>query len=562
MPSKVIRADNNRTLSRCPDLQGLYPMSASMEATVSRLSMAHRKLEIERCFDGPWITLYERQKGERSSVALYSALVAKTRLPASLSERGWDLMLTSTGGPTYIWSNEKVRYERYGTKGIEPLVVVRHFRGLKPRTIEISEEFRFFHDLYHDRDAGQYIQLDESGDDYVIAEVTPDRVRVRKPALTEFLAAKQMYLAQLFEFDETEPGTDNPVPLQDREEDIKSTDRIWGRYMTTVTGEVLSRMTGKIVLAPPRRPRASEMGKRDKDYEEFIIGYDDAGLPRMFNSNPDELANYFGKNPSAPHYLTPVHFRKDVLNKYYARPERYSVEDGLIRAKGAWLLRLDNDHSDRVIVFLGDLGRDLPRQEQAYWKSYNITPDVDLSKTAIRRAFLAEFADASQIDHTFRQRYQSFHTFWRDRHGWDLFRPLNADDQHALVRLHIPTSSSPSEIDHQILGLAKIMVDSLNDAELERELNSPIPGERSIAKFGRFLKLIKYPNADRDLELVRTMQGLRSTGAAHRRGSNYTKLIEKMDVAPDSPQTVEKILGGLIAMLEDLQYHVEKTATK
>jgi hypothetical protein len=63
----------------------------------------------------------------------------------------------------------------------------------------------------------------------------------------------------------------------------------------------------------------------------FIIGEDEDGDLIEHTSDPHVLANYFGANPVAPHYLTPVHFHKRVLNKYYEEPGRYSVEDSLLR---------------------------------------------------------------------------------------------------------------------------------------------------------------------------------------------------------------------------------------
>ncbi len=51
---------------------------------------------------------------------------------------------------------------------------------------------------------------------------------------------------------------------------------------------------------------------------------------------------------------------------------------------------MDNDHADRVIVFLGDLGRDLPKASEDYWHSFNIAPDSKLSETGYRRAILGD----------------------------------------------------------------------------------------------------------------------------------------------------------------------------
>jgi hypothetical protein len=53
-------------------------------------------------------------------------------------------------------------------------------------------------------------------------------------------------------------------------------------------------------------------------YETFIVGTDDEGESVIHTCDPDTLANYFGKNPAAPHYLTPVSFERRVFDKYYA----------------------------------------------------------------------------------------------------------------------------------------------------------------------------------------------------------------------------------------------------
>jgi hypothetical protein len=60
------------------------------------------------------------------------------------------------------------------------------------------------------------------------------------------------------------------------------------------------------------------------------------------------------------------------LQKYYNNAELYTVTEGSVSCKARWHLRLDNDHSDYLAVFLGDLGRDLPEPERQYWKGFNI----------------------------------------------------------------------------------------------------------------------------------------------------------------------------------------------
>jgi len=48
------------------------------------------------------------------------------------------------------------------------------------------------------------------------------------------------------------------------------------------------------------------------------------GIP---TSDPSGLSNrIFDKSPTTPDYLTPIFFKKAVLDKYYQQPDKYSVE--------------------------------------------------------------------------------------------------------------------------------------------------------------------------------------------------------------------------------------------
>ncbi|MCW3046959.1 MAG: hypothetical protein JWO74_1243 [Solirubrobacterales bacterium] len=96
------------------------------------------------------------------------------------------------------------------------------------------------------------------------------------------------------------------------------------------------RLFGKRLLPPPPLEASGiPPFKPEKEYEQFVIGTDTGEEVRV-TSDPAELANYFGANPGNPHYLTPVYFRREVLNKYYADPDRYTVEDGYVRCAGLW----------------------------------------------------------------------------------------------------------------------------------------------------------------------------------------------------------------------------------
>ena len=116
------------------------------------------------------------------------------------------------------------------------------------------------------------------------------------------------------------------------------------------------------------------------------------------------MSNYYGANPTAPHYLTPVYFDTAVLNKYYSKPEIYKIEDGIIRCGVLWALYIDNSNPDYVSAYLGDLGRDLPSEsEQHYWRGFNKSVGGKLSSTKVKRDFMCIAADSESPDFVFKK---------------------------------------------------------------------------------------------------------------------------------------------------------------
>ncbi|MFJ7638427.1 hypothetical protein [Peribacillus sp. NPDC097225] len=232
-------------------------------------------------------------------------------------------------------------------------------------------------------------------------------VYIKLSYLKRFAAVKQMAIALYFDIKYTSAQTLEELELEPVFEEHFGSDCCFDynckNYKSTDI-KSYSIIHGKKILFGVN---IEECGywpyDKEKEYEEYIIGVDEDGAEIKYNSDPDKLSNYFGANPEAPHYLTPVYFSKDVLTKYYSKPELYEVNDGHIRCQGLWLLNIDNLSKDYVSVYLGDLGRDIPNKEQVYWKSFNIVPDGILSETKFKRDFLAQFADPEVADLRFKQ---------------------------------------------------------------------------------------------------------------------------------------------------------------
>ena len=312
------------------------------------------------------------------------------------------------------------------------------------------------------------------------------------------------------------------------------------------------------MLTPPDQGHAGiwpfDDGER-QHFPDFIIGEDENGRPVRHSCDPESLANYFGKNPDEPHYLTPVFFRREVLQRYYEVPEKYTVTDGYLRCASLWGVQIDNDHPDHVMVFLGDLGRDLPESERDHWRSHNIAPTSTMSATSYRRSFLNQPTWPEAPDLQFRYRYERLRADWSESFGWDLFRDPVEADLHVLKRLRVPLNESQPEFEGQVLNLAKVMVDSLNDSELATRLLTKLPNEKGISKLKRWLEQEQYPHVAPDMEVLRRVQELRSRASAHRKGSDYESFLTSKIGNDGLAMGFARLLVDSVAVLDHLRQH-------
>jgi hypothetical protein len=538
-------------------------LNPSKNDPIDRLGQASEMSGIDGLGCGEWTILYEYQNTSPGSRCTYSGLLSPAMVVEALKQDGWGIFI---GGGTPGFSQrhddgrEVVTYDRFGMSGIEPILFVRNFHGIKPKQFDLSEEFRLFHNLYHDRPNDRYLHIDDRGNEVVAAEVTNSRVRVPTRLLRQYMAARQLALVIFFDHCAEGKVDIETAKVASPNKKVVTADRRYSFHIGEVDDSVCSRLIGKKIIGPPPQAQCGVWpydGERHDRYAEFEIGTDSIGSPIMQSCGPDALANYFGANEAAPHYLTPVWFARDVLTKYYADTTKFSIEDGYLQCGSLWGIRIDNNLPDHVVAYLGDLGRDLHYEEQLYWKHYNVASGGRSPSGAnFQRSFLAEFADPTAPDLLFKQNYTQLIETWTKTLGWPLFRPLHESDAHIFKQLRVPISENLGEFEKQLLYLAKLLVDSLNDAELALACGGALVDEKSISKLKRYFELQKYRHANRDIGLLRTLQELRSSGAAHAKGKQFDKIHKQVGLDRDSPPDVfRRLLAKANLMLTDLSAH-------
>lgn len=515
---------------------------------------------------GPWIPLYVNQKLPDSSdeFFLYSALVPNTLLNDVLSQYTWEIAIDSfhPGLVTYSDKGErKADYLRFGREdSIEPILIQRHFWGIKKTFFDVSEEFRHVYNLYYDEHEKRYIAILDDGNEIEVIKVSDDLIEINAKYLKEYLAIKNSSLVLFINIDRFTNGNFSELG-QEYIQEIRQNDTtvcsIGISDYDWISDEdiIYSRLLGKKAFLSQNDFNPYDFspnkGKWDT-YLEFIIGIDSNGDEILYSCEEERLANFFGKNRESPNYVTPIYFKREVLEKYYANSDKYSVHDGNLQCEGLWSLRIDNNHQKFIIVMLGDLGH-LPYSEQLYWKSYNVKPEGGFSDVGFNRAFAGEFTDPIMKDLLFKQKYSIFQNKWEKSLGWYFFLPLHDEDIHFFKKIRIPLSENQHEFDDLVLAITKIIIDSLNEAKISEYLTSKEEKEKGISKLNRLFHEKGIEGYEEHIQFLRDLQELKSTATSHRKGEKYQKMKHKWDIGRRRYKEIfSEILEKSIRLLEFL----------
>ena len=501
------------------------------------------------------VTVYRSDRNVPSIQFIYCALLPSAQAERALSILSWELKVdlgTPAAIERYRDGREQTDYLRYGDEnGREPLVIRRNFCEMQDSYLEVSEEFRLFHNLYHNRKTDEFIKIDDDGNEDTV--VKPDCVQIRLKELRQFLAIKEMRLWIQYDYLEYAEHSLEELGLKGGRTVQRDTNVSW-RLSCHDSPDVrsyraLSQLLGNRLVEPLPKSRSGFPGfaeEREEKHVDFIIDVDENGDEVTYTSDPDALANQFDAKPHAPNHLTPVHFRKQVVDKYYRRPGKYSVEDSLLRCGRLWVMAIDNQHDDKVCAWLGDLGRDLPYPERLHWRAHNIPPSGNMSEIFYERQILAQHIDTDRPDLLFRERCDVLKETCREHLGWQLLQPLYSGDKHHFQSLRIPASDEQSDFDGLVLSLAKILIDSLHVKRLNSLLSDEQKeglGEGGIARLEAVLASRNVEGAAAHIAFLRKLQSLRSSSAAHRKGSKYRKIAQQFGI---ESQNLRDVFAGIL----------------
>lgn len=518
------------------------------------------------------ITVYSKGTGGRKNHFSFPILVTETILASELSKTPFELRLGdfSPWAEKSISTSQGFYYSRWGQEdGVEPLIFFRDFRGLYDEKIELCEEFRMFHNLYHDIDTGKFIKIKSNGDEIEVAIITDDYCKIRLKEIRQFLAIKEMHIILQYHYINSSKSSLSDLGITNNTSKFENSSYIFelncsDEYNMGQTNSY-SLLVGKRAISPFLIEN-SEFGdfkkELSKKYEDFIVGADRNGDPITYTSSPSKLANYFGANPDAPHYLTAISFNKDVLDKYYKQPRKYKIEYGRLTCGNLWGISIDTEHQNKVCAWLGDLGRDLPHSEQLHWKAYNTLSDSQESTSFYSWQKLNDPLPPNQPDWKFKQVYSNFIFVCKKKLGWTLLRELSDQNNEELASLRIPHPCSQREFDSMVGSINKILIESIDTTNIKATLPSvDCSGMKSIDIFAQFLLKHAEESAIQHIDFLRKLQQLRSKGIAHIKGRKYQKAIEPFQTeGRDLESALISILNWSAKLLEHMIENIDSIA--
>jgi hypothetical protein len=415
------------------------------------------------------------------------------------------------------------------------LVFYRNFQGWPEEDrnyFEPLQEFAHLADIHWRSEHGAYCKYNAEGDLDPVLSISvrgqnredASLVSVDRIVLDQFLAASGLAIVRLFDFTllktENFPGWNNG----DRHEYVEQDGLAFNRQI--IPG--IAAYTRGVQVVFPRNgyehTKATILGgwfgREDRKYAEYISFDWRNSKVRVISTEPSATTNYFVANENElPFELSPAFFKPEVLLKYKADREKYTVETRSIHCRSAWTLNgIDVNEAGQVHAYIKDL-RYLPYNEQLHWLSFNEPPKASISS----RAFTSDFEGGwtGEIDPLDGVKYRLRQ--WRDA-DFSWWVPTSHE---VFDNVSNPVTQSRDEWSGAFMDLSHLVVEGFRAKEIKERLglsNTPFePNDGSIVLLEKLWNAI-FPSSPLRFEALRTIQKIRSKVKGHSGSSEAAAL--------------------------------------
>jgi hypothetical protein len=448
-----------------------------------------------------------------------------------------------------------------GDSRFEFFVDVKEHRGFSIPTVEITHPFLWYWGAFPTAKRWSYLDAAGRDSELVRTHVAMDTWRVEVSALELRTYLADAALDLLLQLDYVPK-----VHLQAFDHLDDEFQNEWAHFDwhavpdPHLMDKAFSRLLGQYVIRGQRTARVPMWDEDDnkEPLPEFIYGVDAVtGALLKHTCGEDALGTYFDQDDSRLHYLTPINFTRDVLGRYAAEPNRYTVTSHRISCLNLWGLEIATNTAGLIEVYLGDLGK-LPRAELAHWLHHNVPPQGEMEEGRFRREFLNQLASSPDPVGELRRAYEAANRTAEQMLGSPLWRKLDAQTAREFERLVGPTTDDPAAFGGPILTLVKALVDGLNVDFLKAQLGGAAKDEKSISLLTRWVQTIGIPKEV--VEPIAALQAFRSAGGvAHLAGSSAGAVRARLGIDRMAPWAAfVHIAASLIETLMTIENAISK----
>ena len=435
-----------------------------------------------------------------------------------------------------VWVEEGGSFHGSETlKSAQHLIFRRTFEGWHDEDrnyIELLQEFSHLADIHWRPERCAYCKINDEGDIDPITSVTQRGqgfegsrlVSVARDELDQYLAASRMAIIQMFDF--TLLRRDQFSGWGDGGEEIHS----YGRdlhYRQKITSGLAAYTRGFQIIYPREEYESAQQvlhnsiyGSKPKTYVEFIARDWRSDRVCKISTAPAATTNYFEmQNNDLPHELSPAFFKPEVLSKYKADRDKYTVETRDIHCRNAWRLRgYDINDAGQVHAYICDL-RALPYSEQLHWLGHNEEPKASISERAIKTDFQGDWTYQVDPLDLVKARLRQ----WQEM-GLTWWKPTA---ESAITNVTTPHTGSRDEWATAFMDLSQFVIEGFQTRAIRERLDAKNTAydkdERSIKLLERLRERLA-PEVSAKFHALRSVQQIRSKVKGHSGSSEATQL--------------------------------------
>ena len=541
-----------------------------------------------------------RNDVERDEVILFAssdgrnAVTATTFIHAELTRESdvtppdrSDLMNWSSdpfrGRAAFGWTHDRpdeVRVEFYdihsrpkAVRNSRNIVFGRQMEGVEDEEAtyyELLQEFAHASDIHWRHEQKAFCRLDENGDIEPVVSITKRTesepttlITCNREMLEKYLAGTDSVLIRFFDLMMVKLEEFTSWDAAVREEYVGPEEIFSYRYVHP-KGYSWTRGTQIFRPTTPKQklfqsftdPRYNE---RNREYASFIIHDWRNDEIIEVSTKPGDTTNYFqAKDNSLPYELSPAFFRPEVLSKYKADRDKYTIDETsrFINCRGAWHLRaFDVNETGQVHAYICYL-RDLPYQEQLHWKAHNERPKGTISERAIDNDIKGTWSfHVKPLERALAilREWSRKKTEWWRIPNEGLFHKVNT-----------PVSSSREEWAQAFQDLAIVVVEGFQVRAIRALLEQQgIPFEQEDRSLTLLEKLLngrgKITEEEIKLNGLRQVQRVRTLARSHGGGSEGESIRrEALNAFGTYRKHFEYVCGTVADELEMIETHLVK----